>query len=157
PSDAVILLPYGSQKPVVGDKVLIGQVPQDDGSRSWLILGEIAAPLSASGLAIPVGVIWTYGGSSAPTGWPVCDGSAVSRTTYADLFGVISTTYGAGDGSTTFNVPNMAGRSPIGVGDSGTAGHTNHALGTAGGEESHNLTTAELAAHHHAGPSHTHT
>lgn len=53
----------------------------------------------------PVGIIAPFGGSTAPAGWLVCDGSAISRTTYADLFAVIGTTYGPGDGSTTFNLP----------------------------------------------------
>ena len=57
---------------------------------------------------LPTGTVLPYGGSSAPTGFLMCDGSAVSRTTYADLFDVIGTTYGSGDGSTTFNVPNLS-------------------------------------------------
>ena len=64
----------------------------------------------------PVGVITPFAGSSAPTGWLLCDGSAVSRTTYSTLFAIISTTYGVGDGSTTFNLPNLRSRSVIGVG-----------------------------------------
>ena len=65
---------------------------------------------------IPAGAVMDYAGSSVPTGWLECDGSAVSRTTYADLFASISTTWGAGDGSTTFNLPPSAGRSRIGKG-----------------------------------------
>lgn len=65
---------------------------------------------------IPSGVVWGYGGTSAPTGWLLCDGSAVSRTTYANLFTAISTNFGTGDGSTTFNVPDYRGRTPIGSG-----------------------------------------
>jgi microcystin-dependent protein len=64
------------------------------------------------------GQITAYGGDAAPTGWFLCDGSAVSRVTYADLFTAIGTKYGVGDGSTTFNVPNLKGRFPIGL-DSG--------------------------------------
>lgn len=56
---------------------------------------------------VPVGVILPYGGSTAPTGWLFSNGGAISRTTYANLFAVIGTTYGAGDGSTTFNLPNL--------------------------------------------------
>ena len=56
---------------------------------------------------LPTGTILSFGGSTAPTGFLLCDGSAVSRTTYADLYAVIGDTYGAGDGSTTFNVPNL--------------------------------------------------
>lgn len=57
---------------------------------------------------MPTGTVLPYGGSSAPTGFLMCDGSAVSRTDYADLFDVIGTTYGSGDGSTTFNLPNLS-------------------------------------------------
>jgi len=64
----------------------------------------------------PTGTVSMFAGSSAPSFWLMCDGSAVSRSTYATLFGVISTTYGSGDGSTTFNLPNLRGRSVIGVG-----------------------------------------
>lgn len=60
-----------------------------------------------------VGTIKAYGGSTAPVGWLICDGSAISRELYAELFGVIGTTYGAGDGSTTFNIPN--GVIPAGI------------------------------------------
>lgn len=63
----------------------------------------------------PVGTIQAYAGSTAPTGYLVADGSAVSRTTYAALFAVIGTTYGAGDGSTTFNLPDLRGRTAVGL------------------------------------------
>lgn len=59
---------------------------------------------------IPPGVMVDYAGSTAPNGWLICDGSAVSRTTYADLFDVIGTDYGDGDSSTTFNLPDAGGR-----------------------------------------------
>ncbi len=64
----------------------------------------------------PTGSIVMYGGGSAPTGWLLCNGQAVDRTTYADLFTAIGTTYGAGDGSTTFNVPDFKGAMPLGEG-----------------------------------------
>src|SRR6185312_12120855 len=73
--------------------------------------------LSSYGLGLPQpGMITMYGGSSAPTGWLLCDGSAVSRATYATLFGVLSTNYGAGDGSTTFNVPDLRSSFAMGSG-----------------------------------------
>lgn len=68
----------------------------------------------------PVGLISMYSGTTAPTGWLICDGSAISRTTYATLFGVIGTTYGSGDGSTTFNLPNLKGKVPVGLNSSDT-------------------------------------
>ena len=66
----------------------------------------------------PVGTILTYAIATAPTGFLICDGSAVSRTTYAELFAVIGTTWGSGDGSTTFNLPDFQAVAPIGAGTS---------------------------------------
>lgn len=94
------------------------------------------------------GVIKMFGGSSAPTGYLMCNGDAVNRTTYADLFAVIGTSFGSGDGSTTFNVPDMRGRAPIGVG-TGT-GLTARAMGATVGAETHTLTEAEMPAHTHS-------
>lgn len=85
----------------------------------------------------PIGLISEFGGSVAPDGWLLCDGSEVSRAEYGLLFDAIGTAYGEGDGSTTFNLPSMAGRTTIGSSAS-------HALGSAGGEESHELTASEL-------------
>lgn len=97
-----------------------------------------------------VGCVYMYGGGVAPSKFLLCDGSAISRTTYSELFSVIGTTYGVGDGSTTFNLPLMEGRVVIGV--SGT-----HALGTTGGTESVTLTEQELPTHSHTIPLHGHT
>lgn len=87
----------------------------------------------------PAGLITAYAGSTAPTGWLICDGSAVSRTTYANLFTAIGTTYGTGDGSTTFNLPNLKGRVPVGFDISDTAFDT---LGETGGSKTDNLSNA---------------
>lgn len=90
-------------------------------------------------------------------GWLICDGSAVSRTTYARLFAIIGTTFGAGDGSTTFNLPDLRGRVPVGSG-AGT-GLTARTLGQTFGEETHTLTVTEMPSHNHTinDPGHTHT
>ena len=69
-------------------------------------------------ITIPVGEITMYGGATAPTGWLNCDGTAVSRTTYADLFAVIGETFGQGDNSTTFNLPDFKDAFPKGTGTS---------------------------------------
>ena len=98
---------------------------------------------------IPAGSITMYGGSTAPTGYLLCDGSAVSRTTYADLFTAIGTTYGTGDGSTTFNVPNVKGKVPVGRDSGDTSFDT---LGETGGEKSHTLTVTEMPSHNHSLP-----
>ena len=84
--------------------------------------------------SFPVGSIIAYGGSSAPSGgWALCDGSAVNRTTFASLFTAISTAFGIGDGSTTFNLPDLRQRFPLGKAASGT-GST---LGGTGGNIDH--------------------
>lgn len=90
----------------------------------------------------PIGKIMMYASATPPTRWLVCDGSAVSRTTYAALFGVIGTSYGAGDGSTTFNLPDFSGRMPLG----GVS-----VIGETGGEETVALTTNQMPVHSHTG------
>lgn len=75
---------------------------------------------TAMGVINPVGVVQAFAGSTTPDGWLLCDGSAVSRTTYAALFEAIGTTYGSGDGSTTFNVPNLVDKFVEGSATSGT-------------------------------------
>ncbi|OYV98220.1 MAG: hypothetical protein B7Z62_04340 [Deltaproteobacteria bacterium 37-65-8] len=108
--------------------------------------------------AIP-GQVIEYAGTAIPSGYLACDGSAVSRTTYSGLFAALSTTWGVGDGSTTFNVPDLRGRTTIGSG-TGT-GLSARTLGQQTiGEENHVLITAELAAHNHtiniSDPTHQH-
>lgn len=110
-------------------------------------------------MTITVGTIVPYAGTSAPTGFLLCYGQAISRSTYAALFAVIGTTYGAGDGSTTFNVPDLRGRVVAGQDDMGgssanrltgqSGGVDGDGLGNAGGLETHTLVTAEMPAHSH--------
>jgi microcystin-dependent protein len=97
-----------------------------------------------------------FAGSSAPTDWLLCDGAAVSRAVYAGLFAVIGTTYGAGDGSTTFNVPNAKGRVTVGR-DAGQSEFDT--LAETGGAKTHTLTTSEMPSHSHGvtDPGHTHS
>lgn len=78
--------------------------------------------VDTTGASVPTGTITSFGGSSAPTGWLLCDGSAVSRTVYAALFAIIGTAYGVGDGSTTFGLPDLRGRVAVGFAASG--GHS---------------------------------
>jgi microcystin-dependent protein len=107
-------------------------------STGWL-------PLSTATIAVPTGVIHQWPIGTAPTDWLVCDGSAVSRTLYSALFSVIGTTYGAGDGSSTYNVPDLRGRVPVGYAASG--GHIDvSALGN-----------SDAVALAHRRPKHKHT
>lgn len=101
----------------------------------------ISSSGSITGDTLPIGSITAYGNETAPANWLICDGSAVSRTAYADLFAVIGTKYGAGDGSTTFNLPNLKGRVPVGLDGSDT---DFNAIGKTDGEKNHTLTFYEL-------------
>jgi microcystin-dependent protein len=144
-----------SYSPTVGDLVyLVGQGPIAH------VIGKIGGTQPT---APPVGVIHPYAGATAPTGWLLANGQAVSRTTYAQLFVVCGTTFGSGDGSATFNVPNLTDRMPTGSG-------ALYARGETGGAETRTLTTANLPSHSHTinhdhssdphshtGNSHTHT
>lgn len=124
-------------------------------------------------LFIPVGGIVSYAGLSAPGGgkFMLCDGSAISRTSYSSLYSVLGTYYGSGDGSTTFNLPNLKGRVPVGLDSTQTEFDV---LGEAAGAKTVALTTAEIPSHLHnlgtlavvsnttgvttqSGGSHTHT
>ena len=98
--------------------------------------------------AAPVGAVTSYVGSTAPdSSWVICNGAAISRTTYSDLYALIGTTYGSGDGSTTFNVPNLKGRVIVGF---DSANGSFDVLGETGGAETHTLTEAELPSHNHS-------
>jgi len=109
----------------------------------------------------PIGVIRLFAGSVAPNGWLVCDGSTVNRSAYNNLFKVIGTTYGAGNSNTTFTLPDMRGRCPIGVGTG--ASLTARTLGSNVGAETATLSEANMASHTHAttvgtqSANHTHT
>lgn len=94
-----------------------------DEFKAWLtrFFGAAGEVLSISGVTglkqatVPVGALFMWGAATAPDFYLLCDGAAVSRTTYAALFATIGTTYGVGDGSTTFNLPNLKGRVPVGL------------------------------------------
>jgi microcystin-dependent protein len=110
---------------------------------------SIADDNSAGGYPlIPVGGLMPYAGATSPEGWLLCDGTAINRTTYANLFAVLGTTYGSGNGTTTFNVPDMRSRMPMGAG-AGT-GLTSRALAATGGAESVVIASGNLPTHVHS-------
>ena len=105
----------------------------------------------------PPGVITAFAGSTAPTGYLLCNGATVSRTTYASLFAIIGTTYGSGDGSTTFAVPDLRSKMIVGVGQG--SGLTNRTLASSGGIETKTLAISEMPSHNHSinDPGHAHS
>lgn len=110
----------------------------------------------------PAASMMVFAGASAPSGWLLCFGQAISRTTYAALFSAVSTTYGIGDGTTTFNLPDMRGRVAAGADNMGgsaagrltstTMSPDGNTLGATGGTQTHTLITAEMPAHTHSVP-----
>lgn len=99
------------------------------------------------GDTLPIGSTVEWWSEEIPENWLVCNGQAVSRTKYEDLFNVLGTTYGSGDGSTTFNLPNIQGRTLIGK----SSEEDYSVLGKTGGEKQHSLTVQEMASHSHSG------
>ena len=116
-------------------------------------------PTDLTIVGIFTGAVMPFAGANAPPGWLLCYGQAISRTTYANLFTVIGITYGAGDGSTTFNLPDLRGRAVHGLDNMGgtaagrltgvTGSVAGTTLGAVGGEETHLLALAEMPSHSH--------
>lgn len=133
------------------------QVPIADGITGlinriwWRYFNNILGGAGQGVGTVVTGTVVTFAGPDAPSGWLLCDGAAYSRQTFAGLFGQIGTTWGAGDGSTTFNVPNLTDRF---IRASGAQG-----VGATGGAASVTLSTGQLPAHNHpvVDPGHVHT
>jgi len=107
-----------------------------------------------AGQLAPIGTILPYAGASSPTGWLMCDGSAISRTDYATLFSVTADSFGGGDGSTTFELPDLRGRMPIGQDDMGGVSAVRMAVGDEGIAGSTFASTGGKALEAEAGKSH---
>jgi microcystin-dependent protein len=130
------------------------------GTTRTLTVPDASGTILTTAESVPTGTILDYGGTAAPASYLICDGAAVSRTTYAALFAVVSTAFGAGDGSTTFNIPDLRGRVAAGKDDMGgsaanritnaVSGFVGTTLGAAGGLESHTLIAAEMPSHTHS-------
>jgi microcystin-dependent protein len=142
---------------VVGESDLVRAV----GGEPVLPVGpEDGSQLTNLPGTVPSGAMMSYAGISEPSGWLFCDGRAINRVTYAALFAAIGTTYGPGDGSTTFNIPDLRGRVLAGKDNMGTMGSANRlttagsgvngtVLGATGGAETITLVESEMPAHYH--------
>ena len=122
-----------------GNGVYFGDSAPSDTSVLWCDTGDING---GNGDVLPVGSMTMYAGSTVPHGWLLCDGSAISRTVYSELYSVLGIVYGSGDGSSTFNLPNLVNRFPYGNG--GSVG-----LGQTFGNSSITLSVNQLPAHNH--------
>lgn len=138
---------------------MLGNLPMNGNRITGMAPGvaDTDAATMAQVQGIPVGAVIDYWGNAAPTGFMFAAGQEVSRTTYAELFAVIGTTAGVGNGSTTFNLPDYRGLVSAGREDMATPATTrlnnfmSTVLGAIFGSQSHTLTEAELAEHTHTG------
>lgn len=138
--------------------VLVAGTPYDlkfnSSASAWILKGSFANPFN-----VPLGVVLDYTGTTAPnSNFALANGQAISRTTYAAYFALVGTTFGVGDGTTTFNIPDLSNRVVAGLQMSGTARITvaggnfdGNVLGTTGGLQNHTMTSGELVAHTHTG------
>lgn len=128
-----------------------GDLSPDEMADEWLnVFLQFATGLTTM---IPAGTVLEFAGATLPDGFLWCDGEEISRTTYAELFAAIGTKYGAGNGTTTFNTPNRAGRVAVGLTDDWPDFND---LGKTGGEIQHTLGVAEMPSHSHPQDPHTH-
>jgi len=123
------------------------------GMNTFVVAGMVLSDMSQGG--VPTGVISAWTSGDLPDGWLVCDGSEISRGEYSALFDVIGVHYGSGNGVSTFNVPDLRGRSIVGLDNMGGSAANviqsgwARSLGGVYGEESHVLTINEMPAHTH--------
>jgi microcystin-dependent protein len=130
---------------------------------AWILKSLFNPSVLAPSVPVPIGSILDYAGATAPSSsFALCFGQAISRATYSALFGLVSTSYGVGDGSTTFNIPDCRGSVVAGLDNMGGVARNvlpgATVLGVFGGEATHLLSTSEMPSHSHAitDPGHLH-
>ncbi len=145
-------LVLSTKVPTTMGDVVTGTLPmsvQDNGDVSLRVTSSV------EGSSMPVGALLAWLSVDIPEGWVVCDGRALERVTYPALFALIATTYGAGNGTTTFNVPDLRGRVVVGMDNMGGVSANilsapwSKIVGGTGGEEQHQLSINELPSHAH--------
>ena len=118
------------------------------GGKLNTVIGNLDTLIAA---ACPIGLVQLWPKSTAPnSSWLVCDGSAISRSTYSDLYTVIGVTYGSGDGSTTFNLPDFRARVPVGYNADTITGRSTRSIAASSGAETHDLQISEIPSHTHS-------
>lgn len=135
----------------VSDKLSVNEIDYtlNPGKNAIEIVGNEVVKIndiSFENLLLPSGSVIEYAGDTAPNGWLICDGSAISRQKYSKLFEVIGTIYGSGDGDSTFNLPNLKGKIPVGLNSDDSDFNI---LGKTGGEKTHILRSNEMPSHNH--------
>lgn len=138
------ILPQEDETSILKD---VTEYTQEGTKINALIMQQIIDEINDNS---PIGVIHPYAGINAPKGYLICDGKEVSRETYAKLFETIGTTYGAGNGTSTFLLPNLLGKTVIGS-------NTEYPLSSTGGKKDHTLSVEEMPSHTHTQTAHTHT
>ena len=135
--------------------VMLGVLPVSSFDGAMLV-SDVARP-GIDAERLPVGAVIPWPSADIPAGWLLCDGSLISRGDHSGLFTLLGVIYGAGDGSTTFNLPDLRGRTVVGMDNMGGSaanviqGNWARQLGGAYGEEKHALTVSEMPSHRHYG------
>ena len=166
---SVIELETANPTGSVGDAYLVNEdlYVWSSTESEWVNAGPILGPTGPTGAtgvtgptgatgpdSVPTGSITMFAGTSAPTDWLLCQGQQISRSTYSNLFSVIGTIYGNGDNSTTFNLPNLNGKVPVGLDSTQTEFDS---LGETGGAKTITLTVEQMPSHTHTQNAHNHS
>ena len=144
PSKAKIFSRLAQNVDLVGGVIKIDTVSLTNASMD---ANTQMAGVNLSNQTVPVGTIQSHSANTAPSGWLICDGSAISRTTYSDLYSIVGTTWGSGDGSTTFAIPDLRGWFMRGL--NGGSGNDPDAASRSGGDNVGSSQGYQLSAHTH--------
>lgn len=151
---AIALAMYAA--PAFAQNLIVQGTTTGEGNAQFQQALRVEGPATFNGpvtgiATMPTGAVISFAGAAPPSGYLLCNGAAVSRSTYSALFAVVGTTYGPGDGVNTFNLPDLRGRTAVGAGLG--AGLTDRPLASSGGAEAHTLTASQMPWHSHTATS----